>query len=445
MTRTLLTRTVLLLALLAFALASCEGDNGSDDLDPAYRVPTRMVVTPTLSDDLPYYLFTINNMSGTMTVLDVRLNVNDLVLEEGDKDKDEDLPDIGDYPTDLAADPTGERVFVCNALGERMWVMEVPELTTRPLDIAVGPCEMTLAGESIAIADARSQKVLLLDLATETITAEAEIDGRPRAIAAHPDGTAVYVTTDQATITKIGLPGLETQAGPLFLDGDPTRMDVSPDGTDLYVVNRSPARMHRLDPDDLSTLAPVIDVPARPVDVLFTPENQWAYVDAEDSFVYVYDRAEGRFCVSTVTEPVFKDEGAVSDPVMEELVIEDCRVDAEEWTVEYDQPSREWIVEGDDTGRQTRTATLDTTYLSDDGSIQFLIRSGTRAPSDGDRFVFETDEGIDPLRVGVLPDGMVSVPDFQEPDYSFVFVANSLSDSLTEIHTKDHEDEGDLD
>jgi hypothetical protein len=53
-----------------------------------------------------------------------------------------------------------------------------------------------------------------------------------------------------------------------------------------------------------------------------------------------------------------------------------------------------WEVEGSISGLQENVAIEDERYVSDNGEISFTIASGTQATSDGDNFIFYTDEGV---------------------------------------------------
>ena len=69
-------------------------------------------------------------------------------------------------------------------------------------------------------------------------------------------------------------------------------------------------------------------------------------------------------------------------------------VRSEEWTVTFDEMFGLWEVEGSISGLQENVAIEDERYVSDHGEISFTIASGPQASSDGDNFVFYTDEGI---------------------------------------------------
>jgi hypothetical protein len=69
-------------------------------------------------------------------------------------------------------------------------------------------------------------------------------------------------------------------------------------------------------------------------------------------------------------------------------------VRSEQWTVMFDEVIGQWEVEGSISGLQDNVAIEDQRYVSDNGGISFTIASGVQPSSDGDNFVFYTDEGI---------------------------------------------------
>lgn len=102
-----------------------------------------------------------------------------------------------------------------------------------------------------------------------------------------------------------------------------------------------------------------------------------------------------------------QDLGAVSDA---DLVIQDesglavvpspCGgvTRSESWTVIYDSARLTWAVEGTRSGIQTRVARSGQRYVSDSGAVSFLVVEGALPPTDGDRFSFTMDAGLQVFR-----------------------------------------------
>ncbi len=66
----------------------------------------------------------------------------------------------------------------------------------------------------------------------------------------------------------------------------------------------------------------------------------------------------------------------------------------ESWAARFDQTLGTWEVEGTRSGIQENRVIEDERYVSDDGAISFLLRSGVLPSADGWQFTFSVDAGI---------------------------------------------------
>lgn len=71
---------------------------------------------------------------------------------------------------------------------------------------------------------------------------------------------------------------------------------------------------------------------------------------------------------------------------------------SESWTVIYDSAKLGWVVEGTRSGVQGRMARSGERYVSDTGAVSFLVVEGALPPTDGDRFAFTMDAGLQVFR-----------------------------------------------
>lgn len=120
----------------------------------------------------------------------------------------------------------------------------------------------------------------------------------------------------------------------------------------------------------------------------------------------------------TETSGYFYDEGAASNPDLEDanglaerVEVSSCGglVRDEDWTVTFDEVSGTWQVEGTLSGIQDNRASEDTRYVSDSGTVSFLITSGSAMTTQGDQFRFTTRSGLVVARGDTDSDGQLEV------------------------------------
>jgi hypothetical protein len=114
----------------------------------------------------------------------------------------------------------------------------------------------------------------------------------------------------------------------------------------------------------------------------------------------------------------FFDEGQASNPDLEDAngIGEQVEVSAcggvvrdEDWTVTFDALDGEWRVEGSLAGVQLRQAVEEQRYVSDNGTVSFLISSGTFMSTQGDQFKFTTRSGVVVARGDTDSDGQLEI------------------------------------
>jgi len=120
---------------------------------------------------------------------------------------------------------------------------------------------------------------------------------------------------------------------------------------------------------------------------------------AEDgSFITARPRLEG--------EVEFIDaDGSGDAATLESFTLGTGYATTEEWVLEFDGTS--WSVTGSRSGAQEYDARSLEPYLSDDGSLEFLIQG---AATKGDRFEFVVDSGIEELDLGGVVEGLHMAP-----------------------------------
>lgn len=125
----------------------------------------------------------------------------------------------------------------------------------------------------------------------------------------------------------------------------------------------------------------------------------------------------------------FSDKGAASNPVLStdratqrQLVAHPCGgvTRGETWTLTYDGARGGWEVEGTISGVQAALLLEDVRYVNDDGSLSFLVLSGTSPSTDGDQFSFVVNDGQLRISEAIRTLGTVAQP-FELPGPPLVY------------------------
>ncbi len=85
-------------------------------------------------------------------------------------------------------------------------------------------------------------------------------------------------------------------------------------------------------------------------------------------------------------------------------------VQSEKWSAIYSEVDGTWEVEGSKSGIQEMRAVDDERWVSDNGGLSFSIMAGTMPATDGDGFLFYTDEGILRIDQAARQQGLSSEP-----------------------------------
>ncbi len=174
--------------------------------------------------------------------------------------------------------------------------------------------------------------------------------------------------------------------------------------------------------------------------------NEHAYallVTTFTGFLYVYDAATGCAAYespqgayletgSDGTVSAFTDLTPPSNPVVEAdaetglyATTNDCGGVTRDqgWTFTYDEALLSYTVEGAASGVQVGRAYEGVRYTTDSGELSLLIRGGTLATTDGDRFSFSVNDGVSPIPTQELPgDPLVYTDEYGDKDDPWVKV-----------------------
>jgi hypothetical protein len=104
--------------------------------------------------------------------------------------------------------------------------------------------------------------------------------------------------------------------------------------------------------------------------------------------------------ICTVSRPFFKDKDNQSTPDLSNIITNTATTIAQNWEIEYTGGDKAYKVKGSISGLQISLASENVQYTVDDGSLSFIIYSGSKETTGGDRFSF----GVNCSKPLVLPD-----------------------------------------
>lgn len=274
----------------------------------------------------------------------------------------------------------------------------------------------------------------------------------PGRLAADPSGELVYIADRrQALAYEVLLdPSDPTQSAVRVLDMPAPLVDLAWQGDEgyehLFVAPAGENRVYLYDlaadrwvdvnpwtaaVDGLRLDAPVSGLSAAPDAVRTLQETAWgARVSARLVAIATYDGAMllahgdtgclawddyGPYGVIDDDVP-FDDESPASDAWIEvggsterAVQVNPCAGIArtETWTATFSAFENAWVVRGALSGEQVGRAITDERYTSDAGELSFLILSGARAYSEGDRFNFAVEDGVARVSGDLNDDGQI--------------------------------------
>ena len=158
----------------------------------------------------------------------------------------------------IALDETGRRIAAGSSDGGLyVWDFRAGTLLHRKELGAIAPSLHFLDDSGLLVA--AGSRLLLLSAEDGAVRRELTLPRTSAAFVVTPDRKQALVATDDGTIHRVLLPGLEIQRSQRVLDADPERkMAISPEGSLVAVTTRNGRRALLL---DLGTLEPVAMMP----------------------------------------------------------------------------------------------------------------------------------------------------------------------------------------
>jgi DNA-binding beta-propeller fold protein YncE len=427
----------------AFVACGSGGAGAPSEIPSHFAGPTALVVTPNADDIRGVYLYVLNSQGDTISVIDAKFRT--LISGHAEDETRNDVIFVGPSPYDLGIAPNGNYLFVTDANDGNLRRVEahppyrVVETGTIAraghLAVPVQDAEIATPVGYLTVPD--ESALLRLDLNTGEVLERIDLPGTPVAITITPDGKLLGVTTEDSEILLIEIDSAMVTTDALHLGGRPGNLTSDADGDLMFVLNNDPPRVHLIDLDYREQLEEEVTFESPLTDLTLTPDGRFIYISSPIGRVYAMSTTTLRPCGASFGRIFFADEWPESNVELTDLEVFDCVTADERWTVVYEDSTQDWIVEGTTSGRQAAHARTDQFFLADSGQLGFTIREGDRHPSDGDLFYFETRAGVEPIRVGLVPEGLVATPYWKNPEFALIYVANTGSHSVSILYEED--------
>lgn len=187
-----------------------------------------------VTDDVSGLIITADARSNQLSVIDPR--AGDRVVS---------TIEVGLYPSGLGIDTVGRRLYVGNAGGASVSVLDLDTLevvATVTAEFGAGAVAVDGGRQRAYCVNFLAGSVTVIDTQTYEPVGRLEVGAGPCAVAVHPARPEVYVVNSvEGTVTRIVAAAAETPAtitGTLAAGQAPVGLAASPRGDRLYVSNR---------------------------------------------------------------------------------------------------------------------------------------------------------------------------------------------------------------
>lgn len=324
------------------------------------------------------------------------------------------------------------------------------DLSGTPLQLAMSPDQQTLA---VVVSEGGESRLDLIDPATVTVLSTVTLDAAasPGRMAWHSDGTLFAADNVRPAFWEVSSAGVATEHVLPFPTVDVAPLQTTANERLVYLVpvTSDAVWVYDLDAGELRDINPWVEgVQGMPtatqvrgigaIDTAFTwPEEdnggaplygKAVALSLSSGFVQLVEEGSGCFLrdlggpktLSRSGNDITTNfDGVVGAATLQgngtnnrAVQVNPCGGTAwtESWRVRYDQTEQAWLVEGSLSGEQDTRAHEDVRYVSDNGQVSFLIRSGATPSMDGWAFEFNVSAGLLVAEGDNDLDGQIDVP-----------------------------------
>ena len=168
-----------------------------------------------------------------------RLDAASVVRYNGSSTTAADTVDVGSTPTELAFNPSGTKAYVTNQYSNNVGIIDVATgVQTGVIPVSGNPFQVLVSPDGSRLyVTTNENKLLAIDLGTNAIVGQLATGATANGLAQNADGSKLYVST-RAGGSVIEVNTATLAAARTFTPGGTTQaVLVAPDGAELYVVN----------------------------------------------------------------------------------------------------------------------------------------------------------------------------------------------------------------
>ncbi|MDZ4265061.1 MAG: beta-propeller fold lactonase family protein [Mycobacterium sp.] len=147
--------------------------------------------------------------------------------------------DVGDGPTSVAVSPDGATIYVANAFGDSLSVIDTASgaVTTIAVGDAPNGVAITPDGSTVLVTNFNDDTVSMVDTATNSVATTIVAGDGPVGVAIMPDGTTAYVANNlDGTVSVLDI-ATNSVIDTVMVGGGPSYVAIRPDGAVAYVSN----------------------------------------------------------------------------------------------------------------------------------------------------------------------------------------------------------------
>lgn len=200
----------------------------------------------------------------------------------------------GKQPSEMIASPDGTRLYVANG-GGGVSVFSADPITgmltadtTIPTGGGSGNRSLTISpdGSRLYVVDQSLDRLLVIDTATNSVSATVTVGDQPLGAAISPDGSTVYVTNFTDSTVSIVNTTTNSVTATIGLDfggtngNGPDGVTASPDGKFVYVANRTTGNITVIDTTTNSTVG-IISNGSQTNGVSLSPDGTHLYASSQ--------------------------------------------------------------------------------------------------------------------------------------------------------------------